>query len=604
MAPVEAPILVRCLSRSWSTAHLASSHTPQVNDVSEYFNKQKVSSRLSARLVTILISRQVTDQLIDALPNLIKPTNEPHLSESDPPPSVNPITWPLAVVASSIPRSTLKVRLPFYTDPFQSVIQSLQSLALPPSIEHSLPSLATPLEILSTSLSLKVNNSGYTAFLEYQPLTQPTNYNYQGEPSLLNDSLKDLQIQTGREPSKPPPSSRSSSHTLPTPLSSIPFSRSRHGPLTPLGKGRPNAFTPELSRRRAFSSNKATDAALSGVSAINLSANSAPTANVSQELSPNASFDLPAWNSDSAITPVPGNHVQGVSPTDVVILDDDDDDIGDEGDVVAAAANVVQSEGHFPGSSQALSRRNNNSALRGQQSSKVESFRRKLRDHARKEQDTFSNDNVIEEIPLPPPSDTFFAREQDRQRKKREKMEKRKAFRAKEEELKKERERRRREKKLKSIRRNSKTITIDEEIDGDESGSQREPASKKARTSSNRRDVRLANSGSGVGNSQFTIDLVTSGDCTKQETELGSLSEGYERERSNLMDLIKGHTANLSDRDATKIESFLKGENIFGRHASIDILLHHDCGRSGNNHYLRLVKEPRRVEQVFRTNVL
>lgn len=585
----ESPLLIKCLSRSWSTAHPASHRTPQVDDVVQFLEKKKVTPQVAARLVTILISRGVSDKFLGALPSIINPNDELEPSDHRAFPEASLTTWLFAVVVSSIARSTLLSRLPLFRDPFDPLIDKLKVLDLPSSIERSVPSVTTPLELLATSTRVVVKPSSGAPEIDFLPLVQLTNYTFHAEATLLADSLVDLELQ---KPLKPKPSARQPgpdpiSVALPIPLGpSISLSRSPRAPKTPqfpllkLGKNGPNSSTPELSRRPAYSNKPVHANPNSALGSLQSANPSTPSVSRLSRLSLENRTRASGGN-------IPGRVTKGNSPTDVVILDSDDDN---------PESGIVEVE---PMRQQSLG-----SSTAPKPGFDPAKFRKKLGEKMRGQREAAQNDDALDSLPLPPPPDTFYAREQNRIMKMQERNQKKKATREKREERKRDEERRRREQKLKSVRRLSKIVSSDDDdgnvndFGGDEL--QRGPRVKRARLHS----VGDTSGGSSAAGARTVelIDLNDDVELKEEDTQLLSSTDEYEMKRSKLMDMIKGHTTNLAPRDLTKIENFLKGDDVFGRHDTIDILLHHDCARSGNHHYLRLIKEPRTVEQVFRSS--
>lgn len=595
MPTQESPLLVKCLSRSWSTAHPASQRTPQVDDVVDYLGKRKVTPQVSSRLITTLISRGVNDSLIDALPALINSNRDRDPSDHDSVAVPHASAWPLAVVASSIARSTLADRLSPFHDPFDHLIDKLKHLVLPSSIEHSAPSITTPLELLSTSTRVVVTQSTSTPEISFLPLQQLSNYLYQSEAALLTDSLVDLDLQEphrSTRPAKQPPQAPPSIITpIPNPVSlSRPSPRTPKMPQFPLTKlGRSSA--PELSRRRAYSSKVTTGNPNNFVSPLSPAGPS--TAPVSR-LSNLSLQNRTRVNSGNAS--LPSSTAQGSSPTDVVILDPDDGDPDPEIVEVNAMSDPGNASSHSSSLTTPLRRRSVGVTPARNNKFDENKFRQKLIAREKKQRDA-SYDADATGFSLPPPSDTFYAREQNRKMKLQERNNKKRAFREREEERRKDKDKKRREQKLKNLRRNSRNSNSDD--DDDSANTQHDSRSKRVRLPS-AQNVNQTGAATGPGSSLELIEI--DGD-NKEEPQTVPSADEYETRRRKLMDMVKGHTDNLSPRDLTKIEAFLKGEDIFGRHASVDILLHHDCAKSGNHHYLRLIKDPRTVEQIFRSNV-
>lgn len=599
MPRTESPLLLKCLSRSWSTAHPASHRTPPVKDVVNFLNKKKLSSQIAARLTTIVISRGITDTLIEVLPNLTNPSGELESFDGVALLETLSTTWSYAVVVSSIARSTLINRLPSFRDPFDPLVNKLKSLDLPSSIERSVPSVTTPLELLSTSIRVVVTPSPDTSKIDFLPLVQLTNYKFYAETSLLADSLVDLELQKPRKPRKPARQPRPSPLPVTVPINNpMSFRRSPRAPkppqsphfqLTKLGRNGPNSSGPELSRRRACS-NKPTH--------INPNSPRASLPPASPSAAPVGSLSKLSLGNQARTSggnpSISDRVVKGTGYTEVVDLDSDDD-VAPDSDVVEVN---VHSDYDSPSSApfiESAHRENIKTRPARNPGFDPDKFRQKLEEKQKGQREAFHEIDISDTMPLPPPSDTFYAREQNRQRKKQERDQKRKANREKREERRRDEDRKRREQKLKKVKRSNLTSITDD----DDSG-QHEPRVKKARLHS----ASDSSEGHGVEGAAPVdlIDLVDDVEL-KQETQILSSADEYEIRRSKLMDTIKGHTTDLSSRDLTKIENFLKGGDVFGRHDAIDILLHHDCAKSGNHHYLRLIKEPRGVEQVFRTSV-
>lgn len=595
----ESPLLIKCLSRSWSTAHPASHRTPQVDDVVQFLEKKKVTPQVAARLVAILISRGVSDKFLGALPSIINPNDDLEPSDHRTFPETALATWSFAVVVSSIARCTLLTRLPLFSDPFDPLVDKLKTLGLPSSIERSVPSVTTPLELLATSTRVVVKPSSGAPEIDFLPLVQLTNYTFQAEATLLADSLVDLELQKPQNP-KPParkPGPDPISVALPIPLGpTISLSRSPRTPKTPqypllkLGRNGPNSSAPELSRRPAYS-NKPVHAN------PNSALGSLPSAN-SSAFSVGRLSGLSLENRARAGGGnLPSRVAKGNSPTDVVILDSDHDN-PESGNVEA------NHQSDSPSIVESARRRSFGSYTAPKAGFDQAKFRKKLGEKMRGQREASLNNDALDSLPLPPPPDTFYAREQTRKMKMQERNQKKKATREKREERKRDEERKRREQKLKSMRRLSKIVSSDEDggnvDDFEDDELQRGPRVKRARLHS-AGDISGGSSAAGAGTIEL-IDLNDDVDLKEEDIQLLSSTDEYEMKRSKLMDMIKGHTTNLAPRDLTKIENFLKGDDIFGRHDTVDILLHHDCARSGNHHYLRLIKEPRTVEQVFRSS--
>lgn len=605
--------LLQSLLQSWSSAHPIKHRIPPVDKISHFLGKNKIQQRVLSRLICILLARPISPAVIEALPILITLAEEPQIDDLSTPAAA--ATWSLAVITTSISASTLKCRLPSFSNPFDNIIASLKLLILPSTSLQEAPSLATPLELLATGYHVVPSRSTGTTILEYRPLNHCTHYEYHGGPSLLINSLCDLGLRELEKPKKPSVPSHASSYASRIPITSIPVQPTIHRrkthtpsyPLKALGRKASKSSGPELSRRRAYT-NKANHASVNGPKPFLSSLGSANE--------PSRCFANPFLKNSVGRKSRPSvdAHPQQTSPADVIVLDADDDTGEDDVEVVDLSTGKTDSVGTSIAPASKMDTKNmishqetmgtinrhsvNISDLWMTQRAKRVNFSQGPVAPEKKRELVIENTAGKLSIPLQP--DTCGAYEQDRQRRTDGRLRKRKA--EGDEYWKKLEAQGRGDQNLESLRRINHVSNSNYQSHSNDSRIQYESGSKMARKQpiyENRQNGLEE----GCGNCPLTIDLIGNGGGEKQEVQLVSPVEEYERKRRELMDRLAGHMNNVSGYDITTIEMFLKGQDVFGQKESVDILLHHNCSRSGNDHYLRLTKEPRRVEEVFRADV-
>lgn len=581
------------LACSWSTAEQGNEPLPDLSVALALLNEEDVSMQVAARLIILLVSRGVTDDLVDQLSNFI----------------VTKKHWPLAVAASSIPESFLKdVRE--YSDPLAQVISDLSTLTLSSSMLRANPSMATPLELTALSRCATAYDDPSTSEQKFELEPTPVRPHYDIVQNLAPsfDYLVELGLKTAPTHTRTVATPKVSA----APAPALPRLTPNNDPsaLVTLGRHGPNASAPSLNRRRTY--NKSITGP--GASKSSLPALTPSTSVMRRNTQTNPSSSL--LDVDGAGDPFDTSSPMADTSFGGAADDDDDDEIVEVPVENEAMTPGLPNRGDVGAGSELGSKPH---AGKSQKNPSIREFQEKLYDVA--EQNTRPM-NMMSDTPLPttPLPDTAFARIQ-RQKQKKELQNKNRAEREQ-----KEKERKRKRMAALATRKNRRSRggrgrpsaahgegqssdagshddVKDEDVvvveDDDSSPRYGDAESiKRQRIRSPRHESTMTNEHVSTTSSRRRSEH----DRTDGRSDTATMtSKEYSDKRtrvfSRLEKEVNGSLTKLSLEDLTLIEDFIKGSNsMFAQQNAVNVLLHED--KDGKTYYATLTLSPRGINTI------
>lgn len=569
------------LAASWSTAEKRKQQPLNLSLAAEILNLDTTNQHIPARLIALLTSHGANEAILQT----IKPFLGSDTAREN---------WPLAIATASIPKSLLLDHIPSVIDPLDGLVDRLSSLSLSSSVLRDDLSLATPLELVSLSLraheKCTVDNQ---RTVELIPTRQRPHYIPVTDKPEVFDYLVELGL---KEPPTPPAPSRS------TPPTRKPASVSRPSPLQlanvnlhglkKLGKHGPIAAPPDISRMRLNSNSYSVNLGASN-STLQEPTGSAPIPRRRRSF-PQSSQPVDVdgltgtgYATTTSISPVQNTNddeVEFVGVTPATKPNASLDAFASEDDV---AAHSVQQH------SSGYSISEPSTPLTPSRGPTLDKIRAKLSAQRRAERQKMIPVDVDRQAVE---SDTAFARNQKRKERELEKADRARQIRerAAAREASKKRVKERKRKRI-GLSKGISRVTGDDFEDENPTSKEEDviaiddDSDKRRRTGDEITDNqrRLTRS----------LSRGTSNDSISLTHKPLSASEVYEEKRSRLFGAIRGHMHDLTNKDRRTIEDFLQGNNdMFGMQPNLLILLHHDC--DGADHYIRLTKMPRHLEEV------
>lgn len=566
------------LAASWSTAEKRKERSFDLSLAREILDLDIGNYHIPARLIILLTARGCSEDVF----RTIAPYLETATAREN---------WPLAVSTASVHKSYLQDRISSLTDPLENVVHRLSTLSISPAILQGDPSFATPLELAAINLNaFEGKSANNQPTLEMRPVRQHSHYVPSTDNNEPFDYLVELEVKVPPSKprvvpvSKPPPPPPIS----PSPRPAMASSTFNSNSLVKLGSRGPNAGRPDLRRRqlsiRSFPLNASEVFQNTGAAS---SFQRRPSVESSITVNPNAAIPSAAsrvtGNSDVAV-PIVDLTLEAnasispnrsLSPRDVI-----KPEYPEEVDYPMQTKDEPHPTFQPPKMS-------------------MENFRAKLNQRKTSESSkTMVFDNTDKMVLEP---DTVFMRNQLRQKRANERAEKAKQKREREAAREALRTDRAVERKRKRLSLHKKQPRSSNDMDEDV-----KPAAEKKED-----DIIILDEIDGGVNQnvpsrtarsprRFTRSSANVADINQPpDTQQGSMvkREHNDGKRDRLFNSIRGHTDDLSNQDRRTIEDFLQGNNdIFGIQSTLLILLHRDC--NGADHYIRLSREPRLLEEV------